>query len=57
MVVQWYKSLVKVSMNQTNVLEGSTAVVKDRDKDQGSWIVNSGGIPSKSTSAESASAR
>ncbi len=40
MVVQWYKSLVKASMNQTNVLESSTAVVKERDKDQGSWVVN-----------------
>ncbi len=32
-VVQLFKGLLKVYMNQTNVLEGSMAVVEHNDKD------------------------
>jgi hypothetical protein len=34
MVVQLYRGLIKVCTNQTNILEGSTAVVEHKDKDQ-----------------------
>ncbi len=34
MIVQLYKGLMKVYINQTNVLEESTAVIEHKDKDQ-----------------------
>lgn len=33
MIVQLYKGLMKVYINQTNINEGSTAVVEHKDKD------------------------
>jgi hypothetical protein len=34
MVVQLYNNLMKVYMKQTNILEGRTAIVEHKDKDQ-----------------------
>jgi hypothetical protein len=34
MIVQLYKGLMKIYTNQTNIYEGSTAVVEHKDKDQ-----------------------
>jgi hypothetical protein len=35
MIVQLYKGLMKVYMNHTITLEGITAMVEHKDKDQG----------------------
>jgi hypothetical protein len=34
MIVQLYKGLMKIYMNQTNIFEGSIAVVEQKYKDQ-----------------------
>jgi hypothetical protein len=34
MIVQLYKGLMKIHTNQTNIYEGSTAMVEHKDKDQ-----------------------
>jgi hypothetical protein len=38
MIVQLYTGLMKVYTNQTNMYEGSTAVVKHKDKDQAAGL-------------------
>ncbi len=38
MVVQLYRGLMKVYTNQTNVLEGSSAVVEHIDKNQAACL-------------------
>jgi hypothetical protein len=38
MIVQLYKGLMKVYMNQTNIYEGSSAMVEHKDKDQAAGL-------------------
>jgi hypothetical protein len=38
MIVQLYKDLMKVYMNQTNIYEGSNAMVENKDKDQAAGL-------------------
>jgi hypothetical protein len=38
MIVQFYKGLLKVYANQTNVLEGSAEVVEYKNKNQLAWL-------------------
>jgi hypothetical protein len=38
MIVQLYRELMKVYVNQSGVYEGATAVVEHQDKDQAAWL-------------------